>query len=139
MSAQDAQLTGLLTDAHSIAAVGVTNHASSSGYEVLAYQQSQGYDVTPVNPREGSILGMPCAKSVQEIEKPVDLVNVFAVSSTLDEVVEDAVNKKAKALWLQPGVENAQAEKRAQDAGMTVVKDKCFRQVHQKLMAHKPF
>ncbi|QQE77061.1 CoA-binding protein [Alicyclobacillus sp. SO9] len=139
MSIQDAQLTDLLTNVHSIAAVGVTNHAASSGYEVLSYQQSQGYDVTPVNPQESSILGMPCAKSVNDIQDPVDLVNVFSETADLDEVVEDAANKNAKALWLQPGVANETAEKRAHKAGMTVVKDKCFRQVHQTLMAHKPF
>lgn len=138
MSTHDEQISDLLSNIHSIAAVGVTNHPSTPGYEVLSYQQSQGYNVIPVNPNVESILGKPCFTSVGAIAQPVDLINVFTAGAPLSEAVDAAITSNAKAVWLQPGVSDETAEDRARMAGVKVIKNKCFQREHRRLLGDKP-
>ena len=134
----DNTLSEIMQNARLIAAVGVSGDPDRASYEVAAYQQSQGYKVVPVNPREDSILGHKALASIEDVTEPIDIVNIFNHGEAADQAIAAAVRSGAKVLWLQPGVHRPATEAEARFAGMTVVTDRCFRREHQRLLADKP-
>ncbi|WP_290586771.1 CoA-binding protein [Alicyclobacillus sp.] len=137
-SIPDDALAQLMADARLIASVGLVDDPSRPSYQVAMYQQSQGYKVIPVNPNVDSVLGHKAVPSVQAIAEPVDIVNVFTHGDQAPRIVEDAVAKGAKAIWLQPGVESPEAEAKARQAGLQVISHRCFKTEHQRLLANRP-
>ncbi|MCF8563956.1 CoA-binding protein [Alicyclobacillus tolerans] len=131
----DAGLSTLLAQANTIAAVGLTDDPRNPDYQVASYQQSQGYKVIPVNPQIETSLGHKSVPKLEQIEEPVDIVNVFAGRSELGQIAETAARKGAKAIWFQPEVQSKEAEQHAQSLGLTVVSGRCFRREHQRLLS----
>lgn len=134
----DDAMTNLLSNTRLIASVGLTNDPERPSYQVASYQQSQGYKVIPVHPNAKSVLGHEAATNLQEIDEPIDIVNVFTHGSQAPSIVDAAIQSGAKALWLQPGVHSPEAEQRAREAGLTVISDRCFKTEHQRLVQSKP-
>ncbi|ATY84766.1 CoA-binding protein [Kyrpidia spormannii] len=130
----DQELANLLKTSKTVAVVGLSDNPDRPSYEVASYLQSQGYEIIPVNPRIGQSLGRKAHRSLREVEGPVDIVDVFRRGEEVDELVDQAVQAGAKVLWMQLGVVNEQAAKRAQDAGLTVVMDRCMKIEHQRLL-----
>lgn len=93
----------------------------------MAFLQSRGYRVIPVNPRATGtlILGERCVASLEDIGEPVDLVDVFRVPSAVPEIVESAIRIGAKAVWMQLGIRHDAAAAQAAAAGLEVVMDRC--------------
>jgi len=121
-----------------IAVVGCSSTPGKAAHEIPAYLQRVGYKIIPVNPFADEILGEQAVDSLQEIDSEVDLVNVFRPSEEVDGIVDDAIARKNTAgdlegLWLQLGIQDAKAETRAQDVGLTVVSDRCMKVEHQRL------
>ncbi len=121
-----------------IAVVGCSSTPGKAAHEIPAYLQRQGYEIIPVNPFADEILGEPTAGSLQEVESTIDLVNVFRPSEELEEIVDSVIARKnsqgdSESLWLQLGIQDAEAETRAEDAGITVVSDRCMKIEHQRL------
>ena len=98
------------------------------------YLLEHGYEIVPVYPREEEILGQKVYRRVQDVPGPVDLVDVFRRSEGLPEVVDDAVAARAGALWLQLGCIDEAGARRARDAGLTVVMDRCVMVEHGRLL-----
>lgn len=93
----------------------------------MAFLQSRGFRTIPVNPRAagGPILGERCVARLEDIDEPIDLVDVFRMPSAVPEIVESAIRVGAKAVWMQLGIRHDAAAARAQAAGLEVVMDRC--------------
>jgi len=110
-----------------IALVGASNKGSRASFRVMQFWLEQGYRVIPVNPQlAGSeILGQPVLASLEEIDQPIDIVDIFRRAELAGEVVDQAISVGAKAVWLQIGVVDIAAAARAEKAGLAVIMDRC--------------
>ncbi len=119
-----------------IAVVGLSPDPFRPSHTVAAYMQRRGYRIVPVNPYCEIVLNEKVYPSLDRIPFPVDVVDVFRRSEDVAEVVEQAIAKKAKAVWLQEGVVDEFAAERARRAGLTVVMDRCILKEHAYLAQH---
>jgi len=85
-----------------------------------------GYEVIPVNPKYDEVLGVRCYPSLTDIDKQIDIVDVFRRSSEVVPVAEEAVQIGAKSMWLQEGVINEEAAEIASSGGLDVIMDRCI-------------
>jgi uncharacterized protein len=122
----------LLKTAKTIAVVGLTDSAMRPSFGVSEYMRAQGYKIIPVNPNITEWLGLKAYASLLDVPEKIDIVDVFRRSDAVPEIVEQAIEIKAPAVWLQEGVVHEQAAKRAEDAGMFVVMDLCILKEHRK-------
>lgn len=116
-----------------IATVGASTNPDKPANSVPAYLQRAGYRIVPVNPAGGEILGEPARTSLEEVEEPVDVVQVFRPPAEVPAIARDAARIGARVLWMQPGTESDEAAGIAREAGMTVVSGICMRRTHQEL------
>ncbi|WP_028454267.1 CoA-binding protein [Chitinilyticum litopenaei] len=122
----DEELRTLLDNTRRIAVVGISDKPSRASHGVAKLMQQWGFTIIPVNPMLDEVLGEKCYPNLLAIPEPVDLVNVFRRPSEVPAIVDDALAIGAPALWLQLDVIDESAAQRAQDAGMTVVMDRCL-------------
>ncbi len=115
----------LLTAPGRWAVVGLSTNTARAAYSVSAYLQDLGHDVVAVHPRAESVHGAPGYPTVLEVPPPVDVVDVFVNSEHAGSVVDHAIEVGAHAVWLQLGVVDDAAARRALDAGLDVVMDRC--------------
>jgi predicted CoA-binding protein len=94
--------------------------------------QRNGYRIIPVNPHEQSVLGEKVYASLDGVPEPVEVVVIFRRPEFVPEVVEAAIRKQAKVVWMQEGVIHEQAAERARAAGLTVIMDRCILKEHAK-------
>jgi predicted CoA-binding protein len=127
------KLTSIYRDTRTIAVVGASSDPEKAGHRIPAYLQRQGYRIKPVSPRGGELFGEPVATSLTEVDEPVDVVDVFRPSEEAVDIARQAIAIGAKVLWLQPGVVNEEARRLAEDAGLTVVMDRCMGATHREL------
>ncbi len=130
-------LFDMLNDAKTIAIVGASSNPERPSHGIMMMLQGQGYRCIPVNPNETEVLGEKAYASVLDIPGPVDIVDVFRRPAQTPEVADQAVKKGAKALWLQLGIANDEAAKRARDGGLRVVQDSCIAVVIRQLRVPK--
>ena len=131
MSADDSEKTRrILRENRTIAVVGLSAQWNRPSYFAAKYMQEHGYRVIPVNPTYDTILGEKCFKSLREVPGKVDIVDCFRRSAEIPAIAEDAIAIGAKVLWMQLGVTNAQARRRAEAAGLEVVEDRCVKIEH---------
>jgi predicted CoA-binding protein len=133
----DDELRGLLERVRRIAVVGLSPKPYRDSHRVARYLLERGYEILPVYPREDEILGQRVYRRVQDIEAPVDLVDVFRRSTELRAVIDDALAARAGALWLQLGCIDEPGAVRAQAAGVTVVMDRCLMVDHARLLGRQ--
>lgn len=120
-------LRRVLRDSRTIAVVGLSAEWHRPSYFAAKYMQQRGYRIVPVNPKYPEILGETSYPELKAIPFPVDLVDVFRKPQDCVPIAQDAVAIGAKALWLQIGVINEEAQRVAEDAGLTVVADRCVK------------
>ena len=120
-------LRRVLRENRTIAVVGLSADWFRPSYFAAKYMQQHGYRIVPVNPKYPEILGEKSYPDLKSIPFPVDLVDVFRKPQDVVPIAEDAVAIGAKALWLQIGVINDEARKLAENAGLTVVMDRCVK------------
>ncbi|MEM0154398.1 MAG: CoA-binding protein [Methanothrix sp.] len=123
----------ILSKYHVIAVVGCSRIEGKPSHDVPEYMQSAGYKIIPVNPIADTILGEKSYKSLLDITFPVDVVDVFRPSPEAAEIARQAVQIKAKALWLQEGIFNDEAKKIAEDNGLLFIMNRCMMKEHYKL------
>ena len=116
--------------ARTIAVVGLSGNELRASNFVGYYLKRHGYQVIPVNPREGEILGQKCYPSLLDVPGPVDIVNVFRAPDALPGIAREAVAIHAGALWCQFGVINEEGARIAGDGGVTVIMDRCLKVEH---------
>ena len=123
----DEYLRDILSSVKTIAMVGASPDKTKFSYGVLRVLHETGYDMIPINPRPGliDIRGLKVYPSLKEIDRPVDMVEVFRKPEDLYAIAEESIAIKAKVLWGQIGVINHDAAKLAEEAGLKVVMNKC--------------
>ncbi|TQI79983.1 hypothetical protein FHU10_5167 [Serratia fonticola] len=124
---QDQDIADVLKQVKTIALVGASDNPGRPSYGVMAYLQSQGYQVTPVSPKLAgqTLLGQQVYARLEDIPHPIDMVDVFRNAQAAYGVAQEAIAIGAKVLWLQIGVINEQAAVLAREAGVKVIMDRC--------------
>src|ERR1700761_5654431 len=123
----DQEMTDLFQNAKTIAVVGLSNNPTRPSLGVSRFLQRHGYRIIPVNPKETEVLGEKAYPSVKEIPDPVDIVDIFRRPARVPEVIDDVLQKEGiRCIWMQEGVINPEAAKKAEDAGLPVVMDRCI-------------
>jgi hypothetical protein len=125
----------VLSRAKTIAVVGLSESPMRPSHGVSVYMQAAGYRIIPVNPQIAEALGEKSYPSLLEIPlsvtEKIDLVDVFRRPEYVDQIVEEAIQLKIPAIWLQEGVINERAAEKARKAGMFVVMDRCVLKEHR--------
>jgi predicted CoA-binding protein len=121
----------LLRTAKNIAVIGLSDNPMRPSYGVSAYMQSQGYRVIPVNPQIESCLGEKAYASLLEVPEKIDIVNIFRRPEFVEEIVDEAIQLKVPAIWMQEDVIHEKAAEKARKAGMFVVMDRCILNEHR--------
>ncbi|TBR06946.1 MAG: CoA-binding protein [Candidatus Nitrosotenuis sp.] len=116
-----------------VAVVGMSKNAEKAAHYVPKYLQTQGYNIMPVNPTADEILEKKCYSSLQDVNQQIDIVDVFRPSDQVIPVVQEAIKKKPKVIWLQEGIHNPEAEDMARKAGIKIVFNRCMLAEHQRL------
>ena len=117
----------ILDECRTIAVVGLSSNPTRPSYGVASSMQQQGYRIIPVNPLEMPVLGERAYALLAAVPEQVDLVSVFRKSEEAGKVVDEAIRIGAKAVWLQEGVIDEAAARRAQQAGLLVVMNRCWK------------
>ncbi|WP_411968502.1 CoA-binding protein [Haloferax sp. YSSS75] len=128
-----------LLDYETIAVVGCSATPGKAAHEIPAYMQRHGYRVVPVNPYHDEVLGETAYDSLADVPEDIDLVNVFRPSSEAGAVVDAAIERASergdvKGVWLQLGIRDDDAAKRAREAGLEYVQNKCYKVEHARLV-----
>lgn len=113
-----------------IAVVGISNNAFRPSYGVAQAMLNNGYNIIPVNPKYDIVFDRKCYNSLLEIEEPVEIVNIFRRSEMVMPVIEEAIQVKAKVIWMQSGIINEQAANKAEEAGLVVIMNRCIKVEH---------
>ena len=127
------QISEILRMGRTIAVVGLSAKRYRPSYGVAEYMQRAGYRIIPVNPHETEVLGEKCYPDLESVPEPIDIVDIFRRSEFVPEIVEAAIRKGAKAIWMQEGVIHEEAARRAKEAGLAVVMDRCILKDHRRL------
>ena len=123
----------ILNNYRIIAMVGLSPDPNRPSHRVAKYLINQGYKVIPVNPDAQEILGTRSYSNMSSIPEPIEIVDIFRRSEEVMPIVDEAIKVGAKAVWMQEGVVNEEAESKAQDAGLMVVMDRCMLKEHKRL------
>ena len=113
-----------------IAMVGLSSNPFRPSHFAAIYLVAHGYDITPVNPREGEVLGRKSYGSLREVPGAIEVVDIFREPTAVPAIVEDAIAIGAKVIWMQLGVIHEAAADRARAAGLEVVMDRCMKIEH---------
>ena len=128
----DDEIRDILSLRH-VAVVGMSKNDNKAAHYVPKYLSENGFDIIPVNPTTDEILGKKCYPSISDVDGDVDIVDVFRPSDLVLPVVEDAIKKNPKVIWLQEGIHNPEAEEMARKKGIKVVFNRCMLAEHQRL------
>jgi predicted CoA-binding protein len=120
----------ILDQCRTIAVVGLSSSPSRASHGVASYMRREGYKVIPVNPNETEVFGERSYGSLADVSGEIELVDIFRRSSEAGSAVDQAIAVGASAVWLQEGVIDEAAARRAQDAGLMVVMDRCWLKEH---------
>jgi len=121
-----------------IAVVGLSKDPSKDSHRVAKYLKSKGYHIIPINPFADVILGEKCYKSLLDVPEPIEIVDIFRPAEDVPPIVDEAIELKKKlgnprVIWMQLGIVNEEAAKRAREASLTVVMDRCMMIEHKRL------
>jgi uncharacterized protein len=123
-----------ILELRNIAVVGMSNTEGKPANFVPKYLIENGYNIIPVNPTTSEVLGRKSYATISDVPEQVDIVDVFRRSEDVPIIVEDAINKKGvKVIWMQSGIYNEEAERRAKENGIDVVFNRCMKVEHSML------
>ena len=120
----------ILKEYKTIAVVGLSSQKWRASYSVSEYMQSVGYRIIPVNPNETEVLGEKAYPSLDDVPDQFEIVDIFRRPEYVPDIVEAAIRRTARVIWMQLGVANEAAAARARAAGLEVVMDRCILQDH---------
>jgi predicted CoA-binding protein len=124
----------ILDECRTIAVVGLSSNPYRPSNGVASFMQKKGYKVIPVNPNETEVLGASAFAKLSDVTEKIELVDIFRRSDEAGTAVDEAIEIGAKAVWLQEGVIDEAAAKRAEDAGLLVVMNRCWLKDYVRLM-----
>src|SRR5689334_20323538 len=117
-NATSQEIAGLLRHAKTIAVIGASLKPERPSHWISVYLKEQGYRVIPVNPGLSEVLGDRCYKSLSDIPDAVDIVDIFRDPSAVPAIVDEAIAKKAKVIWMQEGIVHNAAADKARASGL---------------------
>lgn len=123
----------ILRDSGTIAVVGLSSKRYRPSYGVSEYMQRSGYRIIPVNPQETEVLSEKSYSDLDAVPGPIDIVDIFRRAEFVPEIVEAAIRKGAKTVWMQEDVIHEAAAERARQAGLDVVMDRCILKEHRRI------
>jgi len=132
------EIKSVLKSYRTVAVVGLSRNPAKHSHTVSQYLQSVGYHIIPVNPFVDTVLGETAYKSLLDIPETINIVDIFRPSKDVPAIVEQAITimnrvGSPKVIWMQLGIVNEEAARRAKEAGFTVVMNKCMRIEHKRL------
>jgi uncharacterized protein len=130
MNGSEPELAQVLRDTRRIAVIGMREQGAA-GY-VPMYMKDEGYEVIPVNPKFDEVFGIPAVDTVDEIDGPVDMVNVFRRSEDVPAHVDEILRAKPKFVWMQLGIRNEEAAEKLRAAGIGVIQNRCLMVEHRR-------
>lgn len=133
----DNELRQILKSIRKVASVGVSSSEEKPSYWIFNYLKEHGYQMIPVNPTTSEILGLKTYPDLASIPQKVDVVQVFRKAEDVPPVVEGAIAAGAKIVWMQKGIINEEAAKKAEAAGLRVVMNRCMMETHQRLLGER--
>jgi len=130
------EIREILSNFKTVAVVGISPKEDRASYIVASYLKSKGYRIIPVRPDGEEILGEKVYHRLTDIpeEIGVDVVDIFRKSEDVPPIVEEAIQRRAKVVWMQEGVIHHEAKAKAEKAGLKVVMDRCMKKDHQRLL-----
>jgi predicted CoA-binding protein len=133
---KEEEIKEILTKCKNVAVVGISPKEDRPSYGVASYLQSKGYRIIPVRPDGDTLLGEKVYPSLTQIPKEIeiDVVDIFRRSEDVPPIVEEAIRRGAKVVWMQEGIVHEEAAARARQAGLKVVMDRCMKRDHQSLL-----
>jgi predicted CoA-binding protein len=129
-----AGLRRILARSRTLAVVGLSAQWYRPSYFAAKYMQDHGYRIIPVNPRYAEVLGAKCYADLRAVPEPVDIVDCFRRSEEIPPIADAAIAIGAKVLWMQLGIVNDDAARRASDAGLDVVMNRCVKIEHARIL-----
>lgn len=133
---EDKELKETLNTYKTVAVVGISPKEDRPSYTVAFYLKSKGYRIIPVRPDGEWILGEKVYPSLSEIPKEMDVevVDIFRRSEEVPPIVEEAIQRGVRVIWMQEGVIHKEACEKAEKAGLKVIMDRCIKKEHQRLL-----
>lgn len=122
----------ILSEAETIAVVGLSNNVTRPAYDIAQYMQSCGYRIIPVNPLIDQVLGEKAYPDLLSVPGRVDIVNIFRRPEFVPEIVRQAIARNVQVVWMQPGAENYDAAEAAEAAGIKTIVGMCLRVQHRR-------
>lgn len=123
-------ITQILQRYRTLAVVGLSSKVSRPSYGVAAYMQRRGYQIIPVNPHENTVLGEPAYPDLASVPAGLEVVLIFRRERHIPEIVESAIRRQARVIWMQEGIAHEKAAARARAAGLEVVQNRCILKEH---------
>ena len=135
----DKKLKEIFSDAKVIALVGASAKKDKTSHIVMKYLLEFGFEVIPVNPGAAGqeILGQMTYKSIKEIDKKIDIVDIFRPSAEAEKIVEEAKDLNPKTIWLQLGITSEKAEENAKSINANYIENSCIKTEYQRIMQNK--
>ena len=129
----DPQVIGdILKNYRVVAVVGLSPKPERPSYQVAEYLKQHGYRIIPVNPGQREILGEKCYPSLKDIPFPVEVVDIFRNVEAIPAIVDEAIQVGAKVVWMQLNLVEPESARKAKEAGLKVVMDRCLKVEHSK-------
>lgn len=122
----------ILETYRTLAVVGLSSHTWRPSYSVSRYMQNNGYRIIPVNPHESEVLGEKAYPTLDDVPEPFEIVDIFRRAEYVPDIVEAAIRRNARVIWMQQSVIHEAAAARARAAGLEVVMDRCILQEHMR-------
>ena len=136
IQASAAEITEILDNHRVVAVVGLSTDPGRPSHQVAHYLQEHGYRIVPVNPGCREILGEKCYATLRDIPFPVEVVDIFRKVDAIPGIVDDAIAVGAKVVWMQQGLEEPASARKARQAGLCVVMDRCLKIEHHQRHQH---
>ena len=135
----DKKLKEIFTESKVIALVGASAKKDKTSHIVMKYLIEFGFEVIPVNPGAAGqeILGQMTYKSIKEIDKQIDIVDIFRPSAEAEKIVEEAKDLNPKTIWLQLGIKSEKAEKNAKSINANYIENSCIKTEYQRIIQKK--
>jgi predicted CoA-binding protein len=134
-AASPEEIRAILQNYHVVAMVGLSPKPERASHQVAQYLKDHGYRIVPVNPGQKEILGEKCYRSLADIPFPVEVVDIFRNVEAIPAIVDEAIAKGAKVVWMQLGLEEPASACKAREAGLQVVMDRCMKIDHAQYIA----
>lgn len=131
---KDSQIAAKILDGYStIAVVGISDNPVRPSYDVAAFLKDKGYKIIPINPKIAEVFGEKAYPDLMSAPSGIEIVDIFRRSEEVGPIVDEAIKKGARAVWMQLGVINEEAALKASAAGLDVIVDMCMKQEYKKI------